>query len=43
MQSKLIEALADVLGVDLADLQELSEQQQLAQLEALQLKAVATI
>lgn len=43
MQRQLIEALADVLGVDLADLQQLSEEQQLAHLEAKQAAELATI
>lgn len=43
MQKRLIEALAEVLGVDLRDLQELSEAQQLATLEAMQAQAVASV
>lgn len=43
MQKQLITALADVLGVDLADLQEMSEAQQLAHLEAMQASAVASV
>lgn len=43
MQRKLITALADVLGINLHDLQEMSEAQQLEHLEAIQAKTVATI
>ena len=43
MTKQLIAALADVLGVDLNDLQEMSEAQQLAHLEAMQAQAVAAL
>lgn len=43
MQKKLIEALADVLGVDLRDLQGLSETKQLATLEQMQAKELLSI
>lgn len=43
MQKQLIEALADVLGIDLRDLQDMSEAQQLAHLEAMQSAELATV
>lgn len=43
MQKRLIEALADVLGVDLQDLRDMSEAQQLAHLETLQARELLSI
>lgn len=43
MITKLINALAEVLDVDLNDLQEMSEAQQLAHLEALQAQELVTV
>lgn len=43
MQHKLIEALADVLGVDLNDLQQMSEAQQLKHLEQMQVTELLSV